>query len=222
MKSKVFIASLFGAAVLLASCSKENESFKEAEVEAQDIEKRESASSDDFYVFDEEDSGESFLAKSSTVDFNDIIAKAKKDAGAQNLRVRRIVYARGIQAYELQPSAEWAAKGPLADLYKASVDDVGDLSVDFSKTIGTHYQHLSTPAWEFPGGRVIAESASPIPGAGPKDVDWLNVVLERPNQFDYKRILRIATFRGKAPKRTNFRDFKRSGSGYETVYVFLK
>ncbi|MBP2832105.1 DUF3455 domain-containing protein [Aquimarina sp. U1-2] len=227
MKSNFFIALLLGTFLLTVGCSKENDSFEEQGVQSKESETNVPLSNDDYDLLSDDDNDSlsneaSFMAKASTLDFNDIIAKAKADANAKGLKVKKVVYARGIQAYELQPSSEWAGKGPLADLYKASIDDVGDLHVDFSQTIGTHYQHLSTPAWEFPNGRVIAESASPIPGAGPRDIDWLNVVLQLPNEFGYKRILRIVTFKGKAPRRTNFRNFKRFGSGYETVYVFLK
>ena len=80
--------------------------------------------------------------------------------------------------------------GSLADLYELEADDRPG-----TQKAGTHYMHLSTPAWEFPEGRVIAESAQPIPGAGPEDVPWLLVVLRHDDDggeqgLDFSQVLR--------------------------------
>ncbi len=231
MKKLIYYSVFLFTVLFIYSCSKEDESFTETQPEDSLINDESSVVNDikgESRQFSYNENGDAMLkaANSDDADINAVIRKAMKDAGAQNLRVRRIVYARGIQAYELQRSKKWDAKGPLADLYRATIinednDDGSSLNINFTETIGTHYKHLSTPAWEFPGGRVIAEKAEKIPGAGPNDVDWLNVFV-KPNKFNYKRILRIVTSKGKAPERTNFRNFTRTGSGYETVYVFLK
>ncbi len=226
MKKLIHYSVLLFAVVFIYSCSKEEESFTETQPEDSSINSEQSVVSEiegESREFSYDQNGNAVLKSPDLDDINirTVIRKAKKAAGAENLRVARIVYARGIQAYELNRAKKWNAKGPLADLYKSTILGDNTLGTDFREKKGTHYQHLSTPAWEFPGGRVIAEKAEPIPGAGSNDVAWLNVTL-KPNKFNYKKILRILTYKGKAPRRTNFKNFTRTGSGYETVYVFLK
>jgi hypothetical protein len=72
---------------------------------------------------------------------------------------------------------------------------------------------------------VIAESAQPIPGAGPEDVPWLLVVLRHDDGgeqgLDFSQVLRVGTRLGKAPEAEG-RDGQRLGVGYETFYVFLR
>ena len=86
--------------------------------------------------------------------------------------------------------------------------------------------HLSTPAWEFPEGRVIANSAQPVPDAGPEDVDWLRVVLKRDDVdsrgLGYSHVLRIGTRGGKADVTVVGERRHRLGVGYETYYAFLR
>ena len=65
----------------------------------------------------------------------------------------RKVFARGVQVYEWLDGG-WRLAGPLADLYELDADDR-----PLTQKAGTNYMHLSTPAWEFPEGRVIAENA---------------------------------------------------------------
>ncbi len=148
-----------------------------------------------------------------------IIEEAQDAAGASDLTVDLVVWARGIQAYELE-SGGWAAKGPLADLFALRIRGNGTVKLK-SDRIGTHYQHLATPAWEFDNGRVIAQGAQAIPGASDADVAWLNVDLQ-PNDFGYLKILRVETRAGLAPNNTNWLQGVRVGTGYETIYVFLR
>ncbi len=158
------------------------------------------------------------LPSSRITDILTTIEEAKIAANAENLTISKIVYARGIQAYELN-SSSWNAKGPLADLFPLTINDDETITVDFTK-FGAHYQHLASPAWEFEDGRVIAAQATTIPGAGRFDVAWLNVDL-KPNELGFKKILRIETFAGVAPFFTFLPENTRIGIGYETVYVFL-
>ncbi|MGR8934478.1 MAG: DUF3455 domain-containing protein [Gammaproteobacteria bacterium] len=160
------------------------------------------------------------LAHAETYDedrLNKIIEIAKKRAGAQSLSVAKIAFAKGIQSYMLTSTGkkEWVATGPLAALYDAAGGVIGETK------IGTHYQHLNKPAWEFSAGRVIVDTATPIPGAGEDDVAWLNVDLV-PNDLGYVKVLRIATRAGVAPN--NVLSYARGASvgiGYKTFYIFL-
>lgn len=149
----------------------------------------------------------------------DTIEHAKAEAGASDMETVLIVWARGIQAYELS-SMGWQAKGPLADLFPVRVHSDGTVRLA-RKKVGAHYQHLATPAWEFADGRVIAQQAESISGASSADVAWLNVDL-LPNELGYRKILRIETRAGLAPNNTNFLKGVRLGIGYETLYVFLR
>ncbi len=137
--------------------------------------------------------------------------------------VVRKVFARGVQVY-LWNGSDWKYAGPLADLY--NLDEQG---APLSEKIGTHYMHLKAPAWEFGDGRVIAEQASPIPGGGPKDVDWLCVELQYDGESQhglmYTYVLRVKTNLGKAPDKESHpgdHQGQRMGIGYETYYIFLR
>ena len=92
-------------------------------------------------------------------DLDQLIEDVQVEVGAEACTVERVVFAIGIQSYILSSNEEedtWAATGPLAALYSAENGNIGDTK------IGTHYQHLEKPAWEFPEGRVIVDSADVI------------------------------------------------------------
>ena len=55
--------------------------------------------------------------------------------------VARKVFARGVQVYEWEGGG-WRLADPLADLYELEADDRPG-----TQKAGTHYVHLSTPAW---------------------------------------------------------------------------
>ena len=157
-------------------------------------------------------------------ELNAIISATQEAVGIEDLSVEAILFARGIQSYELKEDG-WAAAGPLARLFTAENGVIGD------EKIGTHYSHLPTPAWEILEGRVIAESAAAIPqetvneieiGADDNDVAWLNVKL-KPNDFGLQRILRVVTVSGQPPRDIdNYKLGSYIGTGYTTFYVFLK
>lgn len=157
--------------------------------------------------------------------------------------VETVVFARGIQSYKSDGTV-WKATGPLAELY--DIEFEGDfvswnteqimVHEAAGDKIGTHYQHLSKPAWEFPNGlRVIVESAFKLPAPDPSsDIKWLNVALrdgsvkvdgannkEKIKNKDVpNRLYRVLTSEGVAPA-----DIlpmgTTTGSGYTTFYVFL-
>ena len=153
-----------------------------------------------------------------------IISATQEAVGIEDLSVVAILFARGIQSYELKEDG-WAGAGPLARLFTAENGVIGDVK------IGAHYSHLPTPAWEILEGRVIAESAAAIPketvngieiGADDDDVAWLNVLL-KPNDFGLLRILRVVTTSGQPPRDIdNYKLGSYIGTGYTTFYVFLK
>jgi hypothetical protein len=137
--------------------------------------------------------------------------------------VARKVFARGVQVYEWD-GASWRFVGPLADLY-----DLDDQDVPRREKAGTHYMHLNTPAWEFPAGQVIVERAQAVPGAGPKDIDWLRVELRQDEAnrraLNYSHVLRLRTRLGRAPDAEVYPGGykgQRVGMSYETYYAFLK
>ena len=156
-------------------------------------------------------------------ELDEIIAATQDAEGIGDLSVVAILFARGIQSYELTEDG-WGAAGPLAKLYSAIDGMIGD------EKIGTHYSYLPTPAWEILEGRVVAESAAAIPkqthngveiGADDEDVAWLNVKL-LPNVFGLQRILRVVTTSGVSPLDVdNYRLGAFIGIGYTTFYVFL-
>ncbi len=155
---------------------------------------------------------------------NTIIIATQAAAGVKNSSVVDIVFARGVQSYELKEDG-WVVAGPLAKLFSANNGVIGN------EKIGTHYLHLHKPAWEFLAGRVIAKFATVIPkktingieiGANDNDVAWLSVLLQ-PNKLGFERILRIITTSGKPPLDVD--SYKLGafiGVGYTTYYVFLK
>lgn len=147
--------------------------------------------------------------------------------------VKKVVFARGIQSYKYD-GAEWLATGPLAELFDTDYlnKDSGEIFIGDEK-IGTHYQHLAKPAWEFPEGRVIVDSvfkSNGIEGAG--NVKWLNVGLVKgyvgkvkgkyKHGLKYDRLYRVLTDRGVAPVIGGGEvEGDTVGSGYTTFYVFL-
>ena len=153
-----------------------------------------------------------------------IISATQEAVGLSDLSVVAILYARGIQSYELKDDG-WGGAGPLARLFSAENGVIGD------EKIGAHYSHIPTPAWEILGGRVIAESAAAIPqqtvngieiGADDHAVAWLNVLLQA-NDFGLLRILRVVTTSGLPPQDIdNYKLGSYIGTGYTTFYVFLK
>lgn len=124
----------------------------------------------------------------------EIINTVEADAIADSLVVTRIIYAEGIQSYNLQDGI-WEATGPLASLY-----DYDKNTGMLSSKVGTHYQH-EKPAWEFFNvGRVIAASAIATPAGSDGDVAWLEVTLQQdPEHLGYSRIYRVATDGGVKP-----------------------
>lgn len=171
----------------------------------------------------------------------------------QGCEMTRVVFARGIQSYK-SDGATYNATGPLAELF--DIEFVGDLEIGNTNPInvheaagdkiGTHYQHISKPAWEFPNGlRVIVESAFKIGAPGPSgipgnlpvsafDVKWLNVGLKNgsvkvegaenkdkiKNKDVPNRLYRVLTFEGVPPVAIPLAGTT-TGSGYTTFYVFL-
>ncbi len=136
-------------------------------------------------------------------------------ANIDNCELNKVVFARGIQSYILDGEKKWQATGPLASLYEAKKGFIGDVK------IGTHYQHLNKPAWEFAEGRVIVGSATPIAGAGENDVSWLDVDLID-DGLGYNRLFRVGTTSGVAPNKVlGYEVGATVGIGYTTYYVFL-
>ena len=122
----------------------------------------------------------------SKAELSQIVNDVKQDAADDNLTIERIIYAEGIQSYNLQVvngDKIWVATGPLAALY-----DYNQQNGKLSDKVGTHYQHQK-PAWEFFGeGRVIAQSAIATP-VSPGDVAWLEVTLQQEaDHLDYVRV----------------------------------
>ena len=159
------------------------------------------------------------LATDPVINLHQTIDEAKVNAGAGNMMVNLVVWARGVQTYQIS-SGRPNAVGPLADLYLVDLENDG-AAVMLEEKVGTHYQHLQTPAWEFEDGRVIAEKADVIPGADDRDVSWLNVDLQ-PNDLTFRKVLRIETRAGLMPVNTDLVENTRHGVSYETLYVFLK
>ncbi len=155
---------------------------------------------------------------------DEIVSATQQAEGLGHLSVHTILFARGIQSYQLTENG-WVAAGPLAKLFLTENGTIGD------EKIGTHYAHLPTPAWEVLNGRVLAESATAILaqtvngveiGATSENVAWLNVKLQE-NDFGLQRILRVNTRSGVAPNDTfNYKVGSFVGVGYTTYYVFLK
>lgn len=143
--------------------------------------------------------------------------------------VEKVVFARGIQSYKYTEEG-WMATGPLAELYDTDYLDSEDEEIAIGNNkIGTHYQHLAKPAWEFPEGRVIVESASSMPSPdGSNNVAWLNVklvdgyVVKGPHRhvIKYNRLYRVLTEGGVSPLEQGDEN-ETMGSGYTTFYVFL-
>ncbi len=132
-----------------------------------------------------------------------------------NCELKKVVFARGIQSYQLDDQKQWQATGPLAALYEAKEGFIGE------EKIGTHYQHLNKPAWEFEEGRVIVETAVSIAGAGENDVSWLDVNL-RDEGLGYNRLFRLGTQAGVAPNKVfGYEIGATIGMGYTTYYAFL-
>ena len=156
--------------------------------------------------------------------------------------VQRVVFATGIQSYESNGS-QWNATGPLAELYDTDyLAPIGtDIVIDFAGgKIGTHYQSLGSPSWEFEDGRTTVDVS-----LGNKDVfklaysqgdvKWLNVALIDTvaglNGEDivgatdllslgYDRLYRVLTQGGVAPV-FHGHNGKTVGMGYTTFYVFV-
>lgn len=136
-------------------------------------------------------------------------------ADTEGCEVEKVVFARGIQSYMLSDERKWIATGPLASLYEVNKEFIG------TEKIGTHYQHLNKPAWEFPEGRGIVDSAATIEGAGENDVPWLDVDLVDEG-LGYNRLFRVGTNSGVAPNKVlGYEVGATIGIGYTTFYVFL-
>lgn len=158
----------------------------------------------------------------------------------QGCEITRVVFARGIQSYK-SDGVTYNATGPLAELF--DIEFLGDLEIGnmspinvheaAGDKIGTHYQHISKPAWEFPNGlRVIVESAFKLPS--PPHIKWLNVGLRNDsvkvegmnnkekikNKEVPNRLYRVLTFEGVPPVAIPLAGTT-TGSGYTTFYVFL-
>lgn len=153
------------------------------------------------------------------------------DPENETCSIEKVVFARGIQSYKFvhgdgpRGLGSWGATGPLAQLYDTDYLDPQDEEILIGEEkIGTHYQHLAKPAWEFPEGRVIVESASAMPSPdGSDNVAWLNVKInndENLGNLGYNRLYRVLTDRGVAPP-TPGSENDTIGSGYTTYYVFL-
>jgi len=148
-----------------------------------------------------------------------VLAAAQQQAGAAELRLARLLWARGVQTYEAQPDGSMRPTGPLADLFGAEARDDGTVALS-QERVGIHYQHLEKPAWEFADGRILAANATPLLGASEADVPWLAVELQ-PNQYGYSLLLRIETRAGQPSSRTPAEMGSRHGAGYETLYACL-
>ena len=151
-------------------------------------------------------------------DLDQLIEDVQTEVGAEACSVEKIVFAIGIQSYIFD--GVWTGTGPLAALYTANNGNIGTLK------IGTHYQHLSKPAWEFPEGRVIVDVATKIENdpleAGPLDVAWLDVDLDDPDDLGYDKLFRINTVSGVPPNNViAYETGATIGIGYTTFYVFL-
>ena len=162
------------------------------------------------------------------------------DGAPENCMVERVVFARGIQSYK-SDGDEWSATGPLAQLFDADVDlvdalinapDSDEITIveddDMTDKIGTHYQSLARPAWEFGApiaGRAIVVAGSVLKLSSPDGyIAWLNVGLEDGipvlGSLGYNGLYRVLTIGGVAPA-YNGQPGATVGSGYTTFYVFL-
>ena len=160
------------------------------------------------------------LATHAVGDIEGTLQVAREAAGVpSSLKLLKLLWARGVQTYEVAADGATEPRGPLADLYEAQQLASGAVELGSAK-IGAHYQHLEKPAWEFAvEGQVVAKKAATITGASEADVPWLVVELQ-PNTL-YSHVLRLET-RGGLPLPQPGRPVGwRHGSSYETLYAFL-
>lgn len=153
------------------------------------------------------------LTSDPVVDLEQKIDRAKQSLNIEG-EVKRIMWAEGIQSYEIKDDLSHESFGPLADLL--SVQSSSNEIIPTPEKIGSHYKVGNSPVWEFAESRLMGKEVTKIEGAGENDVSWLVVTTDREGYY----VLRLET-RGGLPPDENCEFAGLLGIPYQTIYVII-